>query len=224
MDILKKTQFLLSWIRSCSVCRLSAPPINWLCSDCWRRLKSFYLPPEDMIRAQNRWPHLRLLDWTGKNDFFVRLFLNSLKKGGPCFIFHQLSLEFLQRAVHTRWILPEEGVFVPAPSREKGDHAFLLALCLSRQTGLKLLDPLCRTDFSSKSQKQKSRHERKELFFDLKEGFFGLKFQKLVKTRQIIFIDDVLTTGATARAAYKALGAPKKFSIFTLAHRPLHQE
>ena len=225
MEILKKTDFLFSWIRSCSVCRLSAPPINWLCSGCWRRLKSFYLPPEDMIRQENEWTHLRLLDWNGKNDFFVRLFLSSLKKGGPSFMFRQLSLEFLQRAFHTLSI-PEQGVFIPAPARKRDlrDHAFLLAFCLSRLAGLKMLNPLCRGPVSLKSQKQKNRQERKELCFDLKEGFSDLKLKELVKNQPIIFIDDILTTGATARAAHKALGAPKKFSIFTLAHRPLYQE
>ncbi len=36
-----------------------------------------------------------------------------------------------------------------------------------------------------------------------------------------IFADDIITTGATARAAHKALGTPKHFEVWVLAQRAL---
>ncbi len=38
---------------------------------------------------------------------------------------------------------------------------------------------------------------------------------------KIVFVDDVVTTGSTAKAAYKALGRPKNFQVWSLAVRPL---
>ena len=38
--------------------------------------------------------------------------------------------------------------------------------------------------------------------------------------RAAIFADDVITTGATALAAYMALGDPPSFEVWTLACRP----
>ncbi|MDE0119421.1 MAG: hypothetical protein OXM55_05380 [Bdellovibrionales bacterium] len=248
-----------NWFRSCCICRLTAPPVYWLCSDCWKKLRSFYLSPEDIIREQDGWTHIRLFDWNRENDFFIRLFLKSLKKGGPGDVFNKIILEYVHRIVQ-KYPIPLEAVLVPAPTRSykpSSDHAFSLALSFSRLMGLHLFNPLRRGDFVEKKafQKQKNRQERKEIHFHIDlsglemansefPSFLKKSLQKphtrglfsssaagtrestqisinkdFFQKKKIIFVDDILTTGATARAAWQALKKPRYFVIFTLAWR-----
>jgi predicted amidophosphoribosyltransferase len=42
----------------------------------------------------------------------------------------------------------------------------------------------------------------------------------LTGCRTIVLVDDVMTSGATALAAYMALGDPQLFEVWTIANRP----
>lgn len=200
------------WFKSCCVCQLAAPPIYWLCSDCWKKLKYFFLPPQDMIREEKELTHVRLFDWNKENDFFIRLFLNSLKKGGPSFVFNKVILEFLHRIVQV-YPLPLDAILIPAPSRYSfQDHAFCLASAFAHFSHLQLYNPLLRLSPVGQVQKQRKRQERRQIHFCVKAN-------SCMNNKKVIFVDDILTTGATARAAYRALEEPKAFVIFTLAWR-----
>jgi predicted amidophosphoribosyltransferase len=59
-------------------------------------------------------------------------------------------------------------------------------------------------------QKHKSKRERKAVSM-LCEMDFSSKY--------VIFIDDIVTTGATALSARQAIGACKGFEVWCLAHR-----
>lgn len=201
-------------LRSCNICHLNSPPINWLCPHCWGKLQSFYLLPQDMVRKQEDLTHIRLFDWNKENDFFIRIFLNSLKGGGPSFIFNQVILDFLHRILQA---IPfsQNAILIPAPSHsqtDSRDHAFCLASSFSFFSGVPVKNLLTRPFQFDKKQKRKIKWERKTARFCIKENFIG-------DEKMIIFIDDILTTGATAQAAWKALGEPEKFIIFTLTWR-----
>lgn len=94
-------------------------------------------------------------------------------------------------------------VIVPVPTassriRERGfDHALLLAKVVSRQTGLKLRLALGRL-----GQTRQVGARRTARLAQQADQYF---VRRGVKGRNVLLIDDVVTTGATLRAATKTL-------------------
>ncbi|MGZ6460356.1 MAG: ComF family protein [Bdellovibrio sp.] len=110
-------------------------------------------------------------------------------------------------------------IIVPAPAKKFGDHdhAYLFAEGLSHALGATLLP--CLKKHSLKSQRGSGRGERALLEMEIVENIS--KDVDFSPNTLWIFVDDILTTGATARAAHKALGSPQNFEIWTLAYRSL---
>lgn len=210
MDLLHSIPF---WYRSCAVCSVSFPSVKWFCPICWKRLKSYYLKPHDILRLQDEFLHIRLLDWNRENDHFMRLVLNSLKISSPQYIYDSLMQELFYCMLQELPLFTHDSYkIIPAPPRRGyfKDHAFYLAQALSQLSTWPAISILKRVD-SHFSQKQKSKVHRKQICFKLKYS--------LPKESSIIFVDDILTTGATAMAAKTAIGEVKSFKALTLTWR-----
>lgn len=115
-------------------------------------------------------------------------------------------------------------IFIPAPARfeKEDDHASLFAKELSRLFGSPSLKLLRRV--SQAEQKGMSREERAQNRLALREAFnlpSGNGLAQSLGEKKIVFVDDLLVSGQTARAAYIALGKPKNFEAWTIAYRPL---
>lgn len=169
-----------------------------------------YLYSQDSGRSEKTLPHFRLIDWHEDNHHLIQRLISSLKQGGPEFIFRRMGLEMFSRFLYLNlWDKKTFPVFVPAPRRfkNKPDHAFQLASALSFYFGGKTKSILKRK--SKDFQKRKSRRQRANIQM--------LSEKTVAHNQTVVFVDDVLTTGATARSAFQALNQPKHFFIFTLA-------
>jgi predicted amidophosphoribosyltransferase len=101
-------------------------------------------------------------------------------------------------------------ILVPAPSSANQiDHAFLFAQMLHRYTGWPMKS--CLQKGTRVAQKHLDKWQRQSVEITADE--------KISDGQAVIFVDDVVTTGATAKAAYLALGRPKNFFVIALASR-----
>ena len=146
---------------------------------------------------QHRW----LWRWS-QNDPLVEKLIYSLKGGkhGPTFDF--LGELFVAYRITQ---LPKKATLV-YPSKGPPDHgsqwAQSLGKLLNFPTHSVLLEASAKQSLLSRSDRQK-------------------RVAKPVRIRgEIIFVDDIYTTGSTAQAVYKALGRPSKFAIWTIFYRP----
>lgn len=203
-----------NWFRHCPACRQSSPPIEWLCVDCLEKLKSFYLEPQHLLRMQSSFRHLRLIDWTPENDSFIRALLISLKGPRRSLFFKVLAREFFMRAQYISSLKRDYPfTLIPCPSKNYlKDHGFFWAQALGEQMELPIQWALSHSESHSDQKK-------KNLFLRGERKFLLTMDECIFKNKSLVFVDDVVTSGATAKAAYLALGKPESFMVWSIFWR-----
>ena len=213
--------------RMCVNCGHRAKPDHILCGHCTRILQR---------NRRGEWVEgychktLSLYRWSTQDEYFIRLAIHRLKGGGARRVYGRFAEELLSlRMGHKNertkggfnpinWGAESTGwIFVPAPGRNSWgrDHAESLAFELAKLSGGRYLPALIRAE-SVTEQKRKTRKQRLR---DIKNG--GLKQGvDLPACGRVIFVDDVITSGATAQRAFEDLGRPENFEVWTLFHRP----
>lgn len=147
-----------------------------------------------------------LFEWIPDQDRQVSKLMASFKGGKLKTPLKYYACEFLSRR---RPRLPKgEIILVPCPGK-RPDHAWALADHFSQILGLKVRDILKKEE-NQLAQKRKSRRQRADLRFFC---------HSTVSEKHVIFIDDIVTSGATIRAARKAIGPCQSFQVWSLARR-----
>lgn len=166
-----------------------------------------------MTQPGYSFPVYSLITWTRENDPLVRPFIYGLKQGLQLAAYEKLS----QLLTHERNLKPDrlKPFFLHPPARAgKPDHATLLATLLGFQWQSSVSE--LESEDAGTSQKQLNREERASKRFEELIGPARYEDPSIPR----VFVDDVITTGATAVAAYMALGRPSAFEVWTLVCRP----
>jgi len=133
----------------------------------------------------------------------------TLKGGRLTASFEYYARIFLSRKSH----LPpsQKVVLVPCPDSPERAHALSFCQALANILGVDYVVALERQRFSG-PQKDKASVDRQRISFQRTQN---------LEEKHVIFIDDIVTSGATVTAARKALGPVAGFEVWCLARRRL---
>lgn len=211
--------FLLSQVQVCLSCGANVGIEQTLCRYCLRTIDA---QSRSGWNSNYNFKTLSLYEW---NDSSRRVVIPTIRKLKGSYNL-RLYWWFAERLAQKRFQLFEEKdiwkkniFFVPAPPRvlNKKDHAWCLANALMRTIGGHLLDVLVRlkTD-QQKKNTLPARWSDLNKRMSQKQGFNVSGHDEDL----FIFIDDLVTTGATAMAAHMTLGCPKNYEVWTIFNRP----
>ena len=154
-----------------------------------------------------------LFQWRpGRNQALSSLIL-ALRKVGPTARFDKMADIFLQQ--NSKVLIPNKALLIPAPTLKpkNQDPALAWAKALSRKLGLEVR--ICLRKRNLQKLRGLSRQER----LRLRHEFYleNITASELVD-KEVLFIDDVVTTGATALASRNLLQC-QRFEVWSLAQR-----
>jgi hypothetical protein len=180
-------------------------------------------PPMDLNALDSQWlmkarvslgfPSFALLSWTPESQKYIKPIIYSLKGGRNKRLLQRLKQSFAPQLLD--YIRPGPKLVLCPPARRGSfNHARLIAESFFQfwQAETTLLELVSNSSSRGARQKQRSVEERKAISFQ------GLKVD-LSRFEQILFVDDVITSGATAKAAFLACGESGCFEAFAIADR-----
>lgn len=163
---------------------------------------------------------LSLFDWSPGTSDTLSKYIHLLKAGKNKNAWAWSTREFLKlnyEEVFSK--TPTKKILIPAPPRsnQQNDHAYCFAKLLEDNRCGRLLQAFAPREPSTwaRAQKHLSRYARVHRQYQHDVILSPDHWQD----QSIVFVDDVVTTGSTAKSAYLALGCPRDFEIWCLAKR-----
>lgn len=208
--MIAKGDRMYAYLCSCAICGAFLPPIYYVCETCW---KDLYKESGSYLCRDLRWPIHYVWNWKTRGSSIHELLLR--RKGA-----HILNAE--QR-------LAQQGVLcLPADEREKidivyypskreghKDHTFYLAREVGLILGVEICGVVIPEVFNYKSFGRRKRQEVRRVV---------PQSQIEYKAAHPLFVDDVVTTGATMEAVWKVLGRPEHLQGLCLAYKTFNPE
>jgi len=209
-------------LRACLYCGSLRRNSDGLCEICSENLWAWQ--PKEYGLFHQRIEKLQvssLFHWVPKKQEVLSRLARALKGEGGESLWQFYGEEFWSRKLlDHRDSKIRPLLLIPSPAKNnKKDHAAFFTQSLVSASGATAYPCLRRVE--QLSQKEKSRSERFRAKLEWSEDFTQPDFAKISVGKQVIFIDDVVTTGATAKAAWKTLGKPRDFAVWSLAQRGL---
>lgn len=202
---------MLSYFRNCKHCGLGFfqnhfRSIDLFCQKCWLKLYEERSPSRVVIYKSSEIKVRSLFLWKEKESIVGDL-IHALKGGTPKDVLQRLSIEMCMK-----FFTQKDCIVIPVPSSKVGekDHAFYMAKTISETLDLELWDGLI---WQNKIGNQKFL-KKTERFVSQME-----KTERINCKKHIILIDDLVTTGATALAAHKAIKGLNQIEVWALACR-----
>jgi predicted amidophosphoribosyltransferase len=209
-EIRRHADKAIRWFRSCATCGSISVPIDLLCERCWLALSTQLNRAEATLQPAYPFAVHSLLTWTPEEPW-IRDLLRGFKRGhavSAAGTFARLMSDFEHQT--------ERPVFVVPPSSDgKLDHSSVLGIALCKFFPYSQLLVLQNSPFEKQgAQKEKTATERAS------RRFLAVYPSGEAPNAEFVFVDDVITSGSTAMAAYMALGDPPIFQSWTLVSRP----
>ena len=205
MPIKSLVSHFLQSHRGCCHCGAWHSSLWSLCSKCKLELAAHEYEKHVITRSYLKFPCSAAYAREGKSRSALSSLISSCKHGQNLLFFREVAFK-LYLGLNQSGECDEETVLIPCPATpgepHETDHAYVLAQELNRIAGW-AIDAKALSWKSYKTQKQLAFNSRRHRSFNES----GKNYTKY----RCVFVDDVLTTGFTAKAAYEALGKPNLF-------------